>query len=215
MNQKAIGILFQISVVLISILSPLAAADSSPNLPMILSGTVNDITGEAAPEGTSVIAKDSETGNILGETTVDSNGEYGSNVNDHLLVNECSSFDVYIILDGKEVKVDTLTWEEGIMTDPCDIEYSIVTDTRDNSGGSSGGGSYNASFSSSVSDTETGIAGGAGLEAAPDSNQEVAATSSVIPTNEDESSSLPAGLIVIALVGIIGIIVFLAYKRSQ
>ena len=96
MQKRTIGILLQISMLLVTALSPLAVAEDSfvPEDPMILTGTIiNEDTNEWAPDGTTITAKETGTDRVLGTTTVSSDGIYGDKAYNKLLVNKCEKFE--------------------------------------------------------------------------------------------------------------------------
>lgn len=208
MQKRTIGILLQISMLLITALSPLAVAEDSfvPEDPMILTGTIiNEDTNEWAPDGTNITAKESGTDRVLGTTTVSSDGIYGDKAYNKLLVNKCEKFEIYITIDGNGVKVqDTFTWKSGVFPDDFDIGYSKDTSTDDSSDGN-GRSNYKAAS------TETAIAGEKGIEAAPTST--VVGTSSEAGSAQSTEGNKPSSpLGIIALLAILALVAFVVYK---
>lgn len=212
MNKNTISTLFQISLLFLMVMAPLAAAQDSPDYPMILHGTVVDIdSGENAPEGTIVKAKDSETGKEIGMITVSDNGIFGDAINNKLLINKCESFDLIVVLEGNEVKVETITWKEGSVAESKDVWYSKDTTTVDRSGngGSSG---YRAGVSDDQS-TETAVAGGAGSDTGSESPTTDTTTLSEAESSRSTNEGKSSWPLIIALLAIIAIIAYLAYQK--
>ena len=210
MNKNTM-ITFQILLLLLTVIAPLVAAQE-PEYPMILSGTVtNNDADEGIPEGTIIITRDSKTGIDVGSTTVNDNGDFGDRINNKLIINECKSFDLYIVFGETEIKVGTYPWDNKA-TDPLDIWYSKDTDTG--TGNDYSDGTAGSSFRSPES-TSTAVAGGAGLELSPDSTltgTPTLETESTSLTDEENKYSLP---LVIALLVIILIIAYFGYKKIQ
>ena len=233
MQKRKIGILLQISMLLVTVLSPLAVADSFvPEDPMILTGTIiNEDTNEWAPDGTIITAKESGTDRDLGTTKVSSDGIYGDKAYNKLLVNKCEKFEIYITIDGNEVKVqDTFTWKSGEFSDNpdnFDIGYSKDTSTGDSSTDDSSSGNSRSNYKAAVTaNAETALAGGEGIEVPPTST--IAGTSSEAGTSTIEGTSLEAGsaqstednkpsssLSIIALFAILALVAFVVYKKLR
>jgi hypothetical protein len=213
MNKKTIAILLQISVLLVTVFSSLAtAADSEPpELPMILSGKVtNENTGEWAPEGTIIVARASETGNDLGATTVGANGVYGDAINNKLIVNKCTSFDVYAIVDGSEVKISTFDWESGATLKGLDESYSYDssgnTQVTGDDGSSARSRSYHADdITSSSIDNAEGIDN---TEIATGDKNDIGAASAsategpIIPSRSELPQSPKSTVLILLLIGV-------------
>lgn len=215
MNKNTM-ITFQILLLLLTVIAPLVAAQEPEypmdEYPMVLIGTVTNNDADAGiAEDTIIIARDSETGKDVGSTKVNDNGDFGDQINNKLLVNECNSFDLYIVFGDSKINVGTYTWDNKA-TSPINIWFSKVTgDTKSGSSGGSSGGSSNYVASSSIGSAEstsTAVAGGAGSELSPDP------TLTGTPTleAEEKKSSLP---LAIALLVIILIIVYFGYKKFQ
>ena len=218
MNKNTM-ITFQILLLLLTVIAPLVAAQEPEypmaEYPMVLIGTVTNNDADAGiAKDTIIIARDSKTGIDVGSTTVNDNGDFGDQINNKLLVNECNSFDLYIVFGDSKINVGTYTWDN-TATSPINIWFSKVTgDTK--SGSSGGSSNYVASSSiGSAEGTSTAVAGGAGSELSPDptlTGTPTLETESTSLADEEKKSSLP---LAIALLVIILIIAYFGYKKFQ
>ena len=116
-------------LLLVLVTSLAAAQESPPTLPMLLHGSViNGDTNEFTPEGTLVVAKTSGTDVVVGQAVVE-NGYYGEPANERMIVNECEAFDLYVVVDGTEIKVaEEIPWISGEV-EQYDLRYSLATET--------------------------------------------------------------------------------------
>lgn len=101
-----------ISIILLLIGINIASAGGPPKLPMSIYGKVIDSdTNNIAPEGSTVKAV-TNNGDISSKT-VKSSGWYGTPYTNRLLIKECDSFELFIVVDGVETSQGSYNWVSG------------------------------------------------------------------------------------------------------
>lgn len=217
-----ITVILQISILLFAATALSASAEEVPPSPLILEGDVLGINGEQLDAGTEIAAK--LNGELVGATTVRSDGVYGDGPGNKLFVT-CDSSDyenVKFYVDGEEYHTSTSL--DGISEGErmeMDLTAAPSTSSEDEEGagavGSSGGFSSGMDSSSATSEgtyeglneetsESTASAGNIGSE--ENAGEDV-------PSSEPEAISMTGiGVMAIVLIGLLGVMLFLKNRSD-
>ena len=219
MNNK-IKKIFVVSVLsMILLITPVA---SQPQWPMILYGDIL-VNDQPAPVGTIIAAYDGTT--CIGTVTIESEGQYGENPTNRLVVNEpTGDIQIYIqspsMSSSVEAKEVLDFWNTGDVVRfdlSADVtESSSGTDLK-NSGSGSSSSSSGLSFSTEDNNVDVAMPGGSGEDTglsqeATQTPQDTASSSGSDDLSSTWNSNLT--LLIALLIGVIALIA-LFYGRSK
>ena len=231
-NYKSVfpfAVTLQILIVLFAVM--VIPATAAPEMPLLLQGSL-EVDGAPAPVGTVISVE--LNGEIVGTTTVNSEGVYGDYPANKLPVT-CSSEDYANLIfrvDGTEtqlVDVEVLTdAKPGDILDSIDMVATSVSSGSnggDNNDGSGGSSSY---YSTSTSDSETDDESQDGSTASTSTTnnaddtslksvantQPTESTGEGVPASETETGSSMM-IILIGAIILIGIVVIVGYKLKE
>ncbi|MFO7967125.1 MAG: hypothetical protein R6U44_05965 [Archaeoglobaceae archaeon] len=101
------------------------AADSPPQLPMLIYGEVTD-GADPAPTGTVVMVKVNDE--VVNQADVNGDSWYGVPSDNRLIIEECDSFELIVNVNGDNYSFGDYEWEPSISgSEKIDLNYSGLT----------------------------------------------------------------------------------------
>lgn len=216
-----ITVILQISILLFAATALSASAEEVPPSPLILEGDVLGINGEQLDAGTEITAK--LNGELVGATTVRSDGVYGDGPGNKLFVT-CDSSDyenVKFYVDGEEYHTST-SLDGASEGDRMEMDLTATPSTSSEDGESAGSVGSSGGFSSgmdSSSDTSEGTYEQLNEESSEGTASAGASSSGEnagedVPASESQPTSMTMGVMAIVLVALLGVIAFLKYRSD-
>ena len=218
-----ITVILQISILLFAATALSASAEEVPPSPLILEGDVLGIDGEKLDAGTEITAK--LNGELVGATTVRSDGVYGDGPGNKLFVT-CDSSDyenVKFYVDGEEYHTSTSldgASEGEKMKMDLTATPSTSSEDEESAGAVGSSGGFGSSGMDSSSDTSEGT-----YEELNEESSEGTASAGVSSSEENAGEDVPASgpeatsitgmsIMAIVLVALLGVIAFLKYRSD-